>query len=243
MCTVVVLLRPGHAWPVMLAANRDERIDRPWDAPAAHWPEHPGTIGGRDRGAGGTWMALNAHGVLATVLNRPGTLGPAAGKRSRGELPLLAAEHASAEAAAAALTRLNGGAWRGFNMVLADAAGAWFLHGLGRGQPAARRLEPGLHMVTAHEPNDMASPRVARHLARFAAAPPEGPGDWAGWRAVLADTSGPAGTEINIPPRGGFGTVSSALLAWPARGAPRFLFADGPPHVAPHAPVTVPGFA
>ncbi|MBR0678152.1 NRDE family protein, partial [Roseomonas alkaliterrae] len=89
MCTVIVLRRPHHPWPLLLAANRDERLDRPWDPPAAWWPESPGLIGGRDRSAGGTWMALGPGGVVAAVLNRPGSLGPEAGKRSRGELPLV----------------------------------------------------------------------------------------------------------------------------------------------------------
>ena len=44
MCTVVLLHRPGHAWPLLLAAIRDERIDRAWDPPAAHWPDRPGVV-------------------------------------------------------------------------------------------------------------------------------------------------------------------------------------------------------
>ena len=101
MCTVVILRRPGHAWPTILGANRDEKLHRAWDPPAAWWPDRPGVVGGRDREAGGTWMAANATGVVAAVLNRPGSLGPAPGKRSRGELPLLALERATAEVAAA----------------------------------------------------------------------------------------------------------------------------------------------
>ena len=95
MCTVILLRRPGHTWPLLMAANRDERIDRAWDPPAAHWPDRPGIVGGRDRSAGGTWMAANGAGVVAAVLNRPGSLGPAPGKRSRGELPLVALMPAS----------------------------------------------------------------------------------------------------------------------------------------------------
>ena len=77
MCTVVVLVRPGHAWPLMLAANRDERLDREWDPPGDYGPDYPGVIAGRDRSGGGTWMGVNRHGVVATVLNRQGSLGPA----------------------------------------------------------------------------------------------------------------------------------------------------------------------
>jgi len=177
VCTVIVLIRPGHPWPVSLAANRDERIDRTWDPPAAWWPAHPGVIGGRDRSAGGTWMALGPTGVVAAVLNRPGTLGPEAGKRSRGDLPLLAASQGSAEAAAQAVGEVETGLWRGFNLVVADAAGALFLRGTGQGRAHVERLPPGLHMVTAHDPNDLESPRIARHLPRFRAArPPEAGG-------------------------------------------------------------------
>jgi hypothetical protein len=237
MCTVIVLLRPGHAWPSVLAANRDERLDRAWDAPAEHWPDHPGVIAGRDRSAGGTWMGMNRHGVVAAVLNRQGTLGPAAGKRSRGDLPLIALTRDSAAEAAHAVVALDAGQWRGFNLVLADSREAIFVRGAGHGHPQARSLGPGLSMVTAHDPNDPGSPRVARHLPRFTAAPPPEPGDLRSWQALLADRSGEAGEQLNVAPRGGFGTVCSSLVALPATGPPVWLFASGPPHAAAFIPV------
>lgn len=227
MCTVVVLVRPGHVWPVLFAANRDEQVDRPWDAPAAYWADYPGVVAGRDQTGGGTWMGMNGDGVVAAVLNRQGTLGPVEGKRSRGILPLIALAHSTAAASVAAIAALDAGQWRGFNMVLADAHGAVFVRGLGSGHPEAETLAPGLHMITAYGPNDPASPRVARHLARFQAAAVPEPPNWDGWLAVLTDRSGPAGTEINIPPRGGFGTVSSAVVGLGARA--EWLFAGGAP--------------
>lgn len=233
MCTVVVLVRPGHAWPLMLAANRDERIDRPWDPPGSYWP---GVLAGRDRLGGGTWMALGS-GVVGAVLNRPGSLGPAPGKLSRGALPLMAARHGGAAAATRALAGLDAGAYRPFNLVVADRTGAWFLRGLGAGSPEAAALAPGLHMVTAHDPNDPASPRVARHLPRFRQATPPDEDDGAAWRALLADDAGPAGSELNVPARDGFGTVCSSLLAMGRDGAIRWLFAAGPPDAAPFRPV------
>jgi uncharacterized protein with NRDE domain len=239
VCTVVVLVRPGHPWPLLFAANRDEMLNRAWDLPAAHWPGQPDVVAGRDRSGGGTWMGVNRAGVVAAVLNRPGSLGPAAGKRSRGELPLLALARPSATAAAAAIATLDAAAWRSFNLVLADRSGAVFVRGLGHGQPEARPLAAGVHMVTAHDPDDPESPRVARHLSRFAAAEPSGPGDWHAWRAILGDRSGPAGEQINVVPRGGFGTVCSSLLALPRTGPPVWLFAAGPPDVAPFVPVAL----
>lgn len=243
MCTVVVLRRPGEAWPVVVGANRDERLDRSWDAPAEWWPDRPGVVGGRDRGAGGTWMAAGAAGVVAAVLNRPGSLGPAPGKRSRGELPLLAAGYETAERAAAAVAALPAAEWRPFNMVVADRAAAFFLRGTGAGRPQALPLPEGVSMVTALDPNDLSSPRTARHLPRFRAALPPDPdrGDWAGWEALLADDGcdaaiGPA-EALCVPPTDGFGTVCSSLLALDRDGARVWRFADGPPNRTAFAPL------
>jgi hypothetical protein len=241
VCTVIVLRRPGHPWPVLVAANRDERLDRAWDPPAAHWPDRPGVIGGRDRGAGGTWMALRG-GVFAAVLNRPGSLGPEPGKLSRGDLPLMAVEAPSAEAAAARLAALDAGAWRPFNMVVADTAGAWFLRGLGGGRPEPVALPPGISMVTAQDPNDLRSPRTRRHLPRFKAAAPPDPeaGDWTAWETRLADdTLGEEGiaSALNVPPVSGFGTVCASLLALGAAGARCWRFCTGRPAPGRFAPI------
>jgi hypothetical protein len=236
VCTVVVSVRPRQ---ILLAANRDERLDRPWDPPAAWWPDRPGVTAGRDRTAGGTWMGMNRDGMVAAVLNRPGTLGPLAGKRSRGELPLMALDHPTAAAAAEALTRLDAGAWRGFNMVLADATGAWFLRGLGHGHPQAVRLPDGVSMITAHDPNDLDSPRTARHLPGFEATEPHHPDHWDAWRAILADRRGESAEQINVVPRNGFGTVCSSFVALAPGIRPLWLFAAGPPHATAYEPVTI----
>ncbi len=233
MCTVITLIRPGHAWPVMLAANRDERLERAWDPPGAYWPR---LIGGRDRLGGGSWMAVNRHGVVAAVLNRVGSLGPAPGKRSRGELPLRALEAASAEEAGAMVSGWDAGLWRPFNMVLADHRGGLYVEGLGEGRPLVSPLPEGISMVTAYRPNDPASARTVRHLPRWRAAPPpESPDDWGAWPALLADSGGGPAEALNVPPRNGFGTVASSLLALGAEL--RWDFAGGPPDVAPFQPV------
>jgi hypothetical protein len=91
VCTVLLRFAPGTAWPVLLGAVRDEFVERPWDPPAAHWPDHPGVLGGRDRTAGGTWLAVDPdcrHPAVGALLNgRP--LPPVDGARpSRGGLPL-----------------------------------------------------------------------------------------------------------------------------------------------------------
>lgn len=239
MCTVVVSTNPSHPWPLLIAANRDERLDRPWQPPARHWPDHPGCLGGRDGLGGGSWLAVNDKGVAAAVLNRVGSLGPAPGKRSRGDLPLVGLDHDTAEAAAAAIAALDAGTLRSFNMLVADRTRAFYLCGLGYGHAEVIPLEPGVHMIATAGPDDMKIPRIARHLPRFKSAPTPEPPDWKSWIALLSDRSLPAGSELNIPPRSGFGTSNSSLLGVPSdHGAtPNWLFAPGPPDRAPFKPV------
>jgi hypothetical protein len=228
MCSIILRITESA---IFIAANRDEVLRRPWDPPAAHWPEHPGIIGGRDKTAGGTWLGINQYGVVAAILNRHGTLGPAAGKRSRGELPLLALQHASAEAAAKALTKIDAAAYRSFNLVIADQASAWLLKGLDSGTPGLQELGEKTWMITSGESNEIALPRIARHLPKFEAAP------FSEWQTLLADSSGPWVSALNIPPRNGFGTVSASLITLPKSGGPTWLFAPGPPDTTAFTPV------
>ena len=265
MCTVVVLFRPGHPWPILLAANRDEMANRPWRPPGRHWPDRPDVVAGLDELAGGTWLGLNVDGVLACILNRRGTLGPKPGLRSRGELPLEALDHAEARIAAGALSQIEPASYRAFNMVIADGRQAFWLrlkgeemgeedtsNGKSADRAAGRAVEAlalpeGLSMITAYDRNDEGSERIGFHLPRFRAAAPPDPetGDWTEWARLMASTdrapgSGPHGA-MQIETDHGFGTVSSSLLALPAPARfgvkPRWLFAPGPPGKTAYAPV------
>lgn len=252
MCTIVILRRPGHAWPIIVAANRDEMADRPWDPPARHWPDRPRTVAGRDRLAGGSWLGVNDDGVVAAVLNRRGTLGPAAGKRSRGELVLEALDYRDAAAAAEALSTNAAQDYRTFNLVIADHRNAYWLRNAEAPNDSGAVLElfalpPGLSILTARDRNDVASPRIRRALPRFEAArvPDPASASWTDWRRLLADrTAGETRdpyAALMVATDHGFGTVSSSLLALPNPQAtparPVWLFAAGPPDHAPFEPV------
>ncbi len=252
MCTIIVLRRPGHRWPLLVAANRDEMNTRPWLPPGRHWSDRVEVRAGLDTLAGGTWLGLNDWGVVAAVLNRINTLGPAPGLRSRGELPLEALDHAEAAVAAEALGHLDASAYRPFNMVIGDARDAFWLRAAATADGAVRRIEvlplpPGLAMITAYDCNDETSPRIRRFLPQFAAAATPDPdrGDWRAWVELLGVRTGEAdagpGGAMSVVTAAGFGTVCSSLLALPAPGDPRrrpvWLFAAGRPDEAPYQPV------
>jgi uncharacterized protein with NRDE domain len=250
MCTLIVLRRAGHPWPVLIAANRDEMIDRPWKPPARHWPDRSDVVGGLDELGGGTWLGLNDEGVVAGVLNRHRSLGPKEGKRSRGELVLDALDHADAVDAAGALADVNPAAYRPFNMVVADNRDAYWLRHTG--EPGkhveVHALPEGLTMVTAFDADDSGDPRIALHRPRFltASAPEPDDGSWESWESLLAShdsapTSEGRTSAMCFLMESGFGTSSSSLLALPAveRVAvrPIWRFAPGRPDMVPFEPV------
>src|SRR5215475_2256671 len=110
MCTIVLRWDPAADVATTLAANRDEFRDRLADDPAEI---APGVFAGRDRLAGGTWLAVGRRG-LAAVTNIAG-----AARRpdapSRGRLPIAAV--------AGGLPR-DLGAYSAFNLLVIDEAGA-----------------------------------------------------------------------------------------------------------------------
>lgn len=204
MCTVVVRVEPGSEWPVTMLALRDESPERPWDPPAAWWPDRDPTVRGvRDRAAGGAWLAASDTAGLAVVLNRGEPVATADGTWStRGTVPL--------DALTGDLPGHDGTlpTSRAFNLVRATAAGAEVLTWDGT-RVRTTALGPGVHMVTHGEPDDPGAPRVGRWLEAFrAAVAPVGPpvlgpfdelraadagddaGDgWSGWFGLLADSA------------------------------------------------------
>lgn len=243
MCTLVILRRPEHAWPVIIGANRDEMIDRPALPPGRHWPDRAEVIAGLDLLAGGSWLGINDWGVAAAVLNRQGSLGPADGLRSRGELVLEALDHADAVAAAAALSHLDPDAYRSFNLIVADNRDAFWLRHDGSGRIATRPIDDGLSLIAAYDLNELATPRLALAGPRFraAAAPDPDRDEWRAWQDLLGDDTAPAGAPEEAALRfrtgRGYGTVSSALIALPAapstKRRPVFRFAGWLPEPSP----------
>ena len=252
MCTLVILRRPGHEWPLILAANRDEMASRAALPPGRHWPDRPQVVAGLDLVAGGSWLGINDYGVVAAVMNREGSLGPAPGKRSRGELVLEALDHAEAAEAAQALGFLDPLAYRPFNLFVGDPVSAYWLRHEGRGAGGcveAQEIHAGLHILTARELDDESVPRIRALLSRFrdAAAPAPTAGDWKDWPCLVADRSysekdGPY-AAINLALPNGFGTRCSHLLALPRFPGVTFdtvfLYANGAPHEAPFERVSL----
>src|SRR5262249_6712521 len=104
VCTLAAFVRVFPAYPLVVAANRDEYLERPATPPTLLRDAAPRAMGGRDLRANGTWLGVNEAGVVVGVLNRRSPAPPDPARRSRGQLctELLGCDSASAAAARAA---------------------------------------------------------------------------------------------------------------------------------------------
>jgi uncharacterized protein with NRDE domain len=242
MCLLVVASQLVPDEPLIVGANRDEILERPSTSMTVLAEAGPRILGGRDEQSGGTWLAVNDHGVCAGLTNQP--LGDAKDptKRSRGELPLVAARHATAAAGVEDLLgSYDPGDYNGAWLLVGDRTSLYFVDFTG--SPAsARLLAPGLHVL---ENRAFGEPSLKVDLVHDMLGEPAG-GDAVvdAFRLVLADHRIPEGDER---PNAGscvhleqFGTRSSCLVRVGASPSalPRVWVADGPPCQTPYAEVS-----
>jgi uncharacterized protein with NRDE domain len=72
MCTLVAFVDSWSGAPLVVAANRDERLERPATGPQ-RWRDED-FVAPRDELAGGTWLGLHRAGLFVGVTNRAGTV-------------------------------------------------------------------------------------------------------------------------------------------------------------------------
>ncbi|HVP67540.1 MAG TPA: NRDE family protein [Anaeromyxobacteraceae bacterium] len=154
MCTLAVAFQVDARWPLVVAANRDERKDRPWEDWGLRTREGAlAVLAPRDLVAGGTWIGVNAGGVFSGITNYhlPATSGPDPSRRSRGEIVSSALARQTAREARRSLGALAAGAYNPFHLLVADAESAflWWYDGE---SAEFEDLPPGLHVVTENSP-------------------------------------------------------------------------------------------
>src|SRR5262249_25031179 len=146
MCTLAIYFQVAPEWPVIIAANRDEFLDRPATDPTV-LSEEPHIVGGKDLRAGGTWLGLSEYGLVAGLLNRRPAEESNPDARSRGMLCLDALRwHTAADAARFAGAE-RGGDYNPFNLLMASRKEAYVAYNRGSHIEVVS-LTPGLHLLT-----------------------------------------------------------------------------------------------
>jgi uncharacterized protein with NRDE domain len=161
MCILMMIHQGVAGYPIVLAANRDEYYDRPSAGPQL-LQQIPRVWGGRDVRAGGTWLGINAHGLVVGLTNRrlchEQKTDPH--RRSRGLLCLEALQYQKAAEAVEFLASEPPDRYNACNLLLADPEEIfWTAYD---GKPETRRLSPGLYILANGNLNDLETVRIRR---------------------------------------------------------------------------------
>jgi uncharacterized protein with NRDE domain len=219
MCLLAVFSRMHEAGPLVVAANRDEWLERPASPMEVLRGRDPRILGGRDLVARGTRLAVNEHGVFASLTNRRTEGGRDPSRQSRGELPLLLAGQGDARSAAAALEgEVRAERYSPCWIFVADRESLFYVDLTGAGAPRAAELAPGLHVL---ENVPLGAPSAKVDAVRAALTPAQ---DERQLQAVLA--SHETGACVHAGP---FGTRTASIVVVPEAGRPRFHYTEGPP--------------
>lgn len=164
MCLILIAWQAHPAYPVVLAANRDEFQSRP--AAPAHWWREPQLLAGRDLAAGGTWLGVTEQGRFAVLTNYRDPSQQRADAPSRGGLVTQTLAAAVSIEEQLRLLQSASGAYNGFNLLFGDARHLAIYESV----PARGRvLAPGVYGLSNHL-LDTPWPKVASAKAALAGA-------------------------------------------------------------------------
>jgi len=163
MCLIAFAYQQHPDYPLILIANRDEYYARP-SRPAHWWQDAPDILGGQDLQASGSWLALQRDGRFAAVTNHRNGRLKRNGELSRGKLirDYLSSDESAASFSAQLSPELD--RYGGFNLLLGDSEGLWYLSNRGGGQ---QQLAPGLYGLS-NAFLDSPWPKTAALKARLA---------------------------------------------------------------------------
>ena len=250
MCTLAIYFRVNAAFPLVVAANRDEFYARP-ATPPLRLHDQPWIVAGQDLVAGGTWLGVNSAGIVAGILNRRSNTPPDPTRGSRGQLCLSVLRERTVDAALTRVAQESAAGYNPFNLLIASPDAACVVGNIS-GTMVQTPLPPGLHVLTNLDLNDFECPRIAKSYGMFEGARRQLdvatlPRFIAALRAILSDHSTPLDPRTDGPPNNlcvhteRFGTRSSTLLLYAAHERRFHMWhANGPPCETAYAEVALP---
>ena len=212
MCTLLLANQLWDSEPGVIAANRDEFLDRASSGPQYRTAPPPARWAPQDEVAGGTWLGVNPAGLFVGITNRFGKP-PNRASRSRGHLVLDALAQPTAEQAAAAIGAYDPSVYNGFHLLLVARHSAWCI--VHRGDVLdVRPLDTGVHIITERGFGAADSPReaVIHRMVSDWPRQPHPPTDGALQTLLRRHGEDPWGSTCVHAPDMNYGTRSSSIL-------------------------------
>jgi uncharacterized protein with NRDE domain len=230
MCTIFVAFKTVDRFPLTVAANRDESLDRPASGPKL-WNQPVRFVAPVDEKAHGSWIGLNAHGVFVAVTNRfLSSRNPE--RKSRGALVTESLQARSAQALHESMRAVDAKTYNAFHLFYADVNDA-FVSWSDDEKITHEIVGPGTHVFTERSFAKEPASRAARLGAMWTELKDrEDPSQLFDLLRVHADDDPFSGTCIHAPAFN-YGTRSSSV--WQVRQElteSQLLSSEGPAHSA-----------
>ena len=230
MCTIAAAIGQFPNFPLVIAANRDEALDRP-STPPFLWPGPIPFLAPRDDQAGGTWMGLNAAGLFVGITNR--FMAPRHESRaSRGHIVTRALAWPDVSSLDQELKGMDPRGFNAFHLFYADASGAAGVTWSDGERLSQQRLQPGVHAITERSFGAARVDRASRIVSLWPPPLRDGAPDVEALEAMLArhDERDPLSSLCLHLPEFNYGTRSSAVLLLSSTlSSSRFFWAEGSP--------------
>ncbi|PKN74373.1 MAG: hypothetical protein CVU52_06730 [Deltaproteobacteria bacterium HGW-Deltaproteobacteria-10] len=136
MCLILFAYKVHPAYPLIVAANRDEFYERP-SSPAAFWGGTRQILAGRDLKEGGTWLGITREGKFAAITNYRDPAALKSGAPSRGKLVKNYLQGSSSAAAYVRKISRQADIYNGFNIMCADGTDLFVYSSRGEQQKLA----------------------------------------------------------------------------------------------------------
>ncbi len=220
MCLILFAVHPSHPEPgyrLVVAANRDEFYERP-SREAMYWSQNSDILAGQDLSMGGTWLGITRSGRFAAVTNFREAPPDPLPTMSRGDLTT-----GFLNSAAPALSYLQdvasrGDQYRGFNLVLGDSQGFYYLSNR---QPGFIELTPGFYGLSNQQLN-CDWPKVTRGREQLKSIITTNSDLTASLFTLLSDRGDGTAFSNSFIESTTYGTCAKTVVLWRADGSVEF---------------------
>ena len=156
MCTLFIHRSKNSDWPILIANNRDEYLDRTFKPPGYHW--NNSIFAGKDILEGGSWLGLNENGLCAAILNRESNKLKDKNLNSRGKIIIDIMKKSDAKSALKYIESYFNKDTRFFNLFISDYENA-FLIKYDQNKFKSFVVPYGFSIIDNYDLNDKKSPK------------------------------------------------------------------------------------